>query len=163
MVRFNTPVQPAEISPVGDIRLLRTSHTFSRRGMPFWLKICLCLVLAWVGASWFAYQYFLVPQPARFAADWQGAQWVKATLPSGGTADGSSSAVPSEGEVAYFRYTTQITALPDAAFVTVAADQVFRLYVNGTFMGSNRAILCKARGHLPTSMMWLLHYIAEQM
>jgi 4-amino-4-deoxy-L-arabinose transferase-like glycosyltransferase len=132
MVRFNTPVQPTEISPVEDIRLTGGSHTSSRRGMTFWLKICLCLMLACIGASWFAYQYFLVPQPARFAADWQGAQWVKAT-------DGDSS-------VAYFRYATQITALPDAAFVTVAADQTFRLYVNGIFIGSNRSDITQGKG-----------------
>jgi 4-amino-4-deoxy-L-arabinose transferase-like glycosyltransferase len=129
MVRFNTPVQPAEISPAG---LLQAIETSSRRGTTFWLRICLCLILAWVGAGWFAYQYFLVPQPAHFAADWQGAQWVKAL-------DGNS-------PVAYFRYTTQITALPDAAFVTVAADQLFRLYVNGTFIGSNKDDIAQGNG-----------------
>src|SRR5437016_1664591 len=83
----------------------------------------LCLILAWLGASWFAYQYFLVPQPATFAPQWGDAHWVQA-------ADGNA-------PVAYFRYVTTLDALPDGAFVTVAASQVFRLYVNGTLLGSN--------------------------
>jgi 4-amino-4-deoxy-L-arabinose transferase-like glycosyltransferase len=129
MVRLNTPVQSPEISSVGAFRLAETS---CGRETAFWLKICLCLMLACVGASWFTYQCFLVPQPARFATDWQGAQWVKATN--------------SNSPVAYFRYTTQITALPDTAFVTVAADQTFRLYVNGTFMGSNKDDILQGSG-----------------
>ncbi len=81
------------------------------------------LLLACVGASWFAYQCFLVPHPARFNPDWQGAQWIQA-------ADGNA-------PVAYFRHVTSVDIVPDAAFVTVAASQVFRLYVNGTFIASN--------------------------
>src|SRR5258708_3720647 len=83
----------------------------------------LCLFLACAGASWFSYQYFLVPHPASFAPQWQGAQWIQA-------ADGNA-------RVAYFRYDTSLNVLPDGAFVTVAANQIFRLYVNGTFVGSN--------------------------
>jgi hypothetical protein len=88
-----------------------------------WLKVWICLLLACTGASWFSYHYFLEPHPARFALAWQGARWVQAT-------DGNA-------PVAYFRSVTDLNALPDAAFVTVAANQVFRLYVNGIFLGSN--------------------------
>ena len=83
----------------------------------------LCLVLACLGASCFTYQWMLVPQPVTFAPDWAGAQWISA-------ADGA-------GPVAYFRYTTTLSVPPDGAFVTVAASQIFRLYVNGTLVGSN--------------------------
>lgn len=83
----------------------------------------ICLVLACLGASWFAYQWLLVPQPVTFAPDWAGAQWISA-------ADGAS-------PVAYFRYTTTLSVPPDGAFVTVAASQVFRLYVNSILVGSN--------------------------
>ncbi|HEY7416153.1 MAG TPA: hypothetical protein VH593_13250, partial [Ktedonobacteraceae bacterium] len=88
-----------------------------------WLRVGIIVLLACLGTSWFMYQLLLVPQPALFAPPWHGAQWVQAT-------DGTSS-------VAYFRYTTALPALPDAAFVTIAANQVYRLYVNGVFIGSN--------------------------
>ena len=84
-----------------------------------------CLFLACLGASWFSYQYFLVPQPKNFAPNWQGAQWIQA-------ANGNA-------PVAYFRSVTDLNVLPDGAFVTVAASQVFRLYVNGNFIGENTA------------------------
>jgi hypothetical protein len=69
-----------------------------------------------VGLSWSELVCLSTP-------DWHGAQWVQA---------------PHEtSPVAYFRYTTDITAIPDAAYVTIAANQTFRLYVNGTFIGTN--------------------------
>lgn len=83
----------------------------------------MCLVLACLGASWFTYQSFLVPQPVTFAPDWAGARWVQAA--------------DEQTPVAYFRYVTTLNVMPDGAFVTVAASQVFRLYVNGTLVGSN--------------------------
>ncbi|MHB8599707.1 MAG: ArnT family glycosyltransferase [Ktedonobacteraceae bacterium] len=82
-----------------------------------------CLLLACVGVIWFAYQYFLVPQPKYFTPDWHGAQWVRAS-------DGNAT-------TAYFRYATDLQKIPDNAFVTIAASQVFRLYVNGTLIGSS--------------------------
>ena len=88
-----------------------------------WARILLCLLLACVGASWFVYQLTLVPQPARFAPHWQGAQWLQAT-------DDNAS-------LAYFRYAYQLNALPDGAFVTVAANQTFEIYVNNAFVASN--------------------------
>src|SRR5579859_6898876 len=88
-----------------------------------WPRILLCLLLACVGASWFVYQLTLVPQPARFAPHWQGAQWLQAT-------DDNAS-------LAYFRYAYQLNALPDGAFVTVAANQTFEIYVNNAFVASN--------------------------
>ena len=93
----------------------------------------LILALACLGASWFTYQCLLVSQPTTFAPDWAGAQWIQA-------ADNA-------GPVAYFRYTTTINVLPDGAFVTVSASQVFRLYVNGIFVGSNASDF--ARGNYP--------------
>src|SRR5262249_5335010 len=39
--------------------------------------------------------------------------------------------------VAYFRHITAMELLPDAAFISIAADQVFSLYVNKTLAGSN--------------------------
>ena len=81
------------------------------------------LLLACIGASWFSYQCLLVPHSPNFAPDWEGAQWIQAP--------------DAPAPVAYFRYVTSINVLPDAAFVMVAATQVFRLYVNGTFIASN--------------------------
>ncbi len=104
------------------------------RPQPRWLRewprlpklhsmMWLCMVLACIGASWFSYQCFLVPQPARYAPDWQDAAWVQAS-------DGIA-------PVAYFRYNTYLNTDPDEAFVTIAASQVFALYINGNFAGSN--------------------------
>src|SRR5450631_2514301 len=87
------------------------------------LLIALSLLLTLVGASWFAYQTSLVPQAQSFTPDWQGAQWIQA-------ADSNQS-------VSYFRYAITFNAQPDGAFVTVQASQVFRLYVNGYYIGSN--------------------------
>jgi hypothetical protein len=104
--------------------------SFKRRvpGLMAWT----CILLAWMGASWFAFQCFLVPQPQRFAAPWQNSQWVQ-------PADGYA-------PVAYFRFTTSVEALPDAAFVAIAANQSFRLYVNGIFIASNALPIVKGSG-----------------
>lgn len=88
-------------------------------------KVLILLLLACIGASWFSYQCLLVPQATEFTPDWKGAQWIRAR--------------DALAPVAYFRYITSINILPDAAFVMVAATQVFRLYVNGTFVASNAA------------------------
>jgi hypothetical protein len=99
-----------------------------RQGTPlerrqYWPRVALCILLACLGVTWFMYQLTLVPQPDLFAPDWHGAQWVEA---------------PNEtSPVAYFRYTTDITSVPDAAYVTIAANQTFRLFVNGTLIGTN--------------------------
>ena len=89
----------------------------------------LCLFLACLGASWFAYHYLLVPQPVRYAPNWGNAQWVQAV----------NSRNNGTTPVAYFRYVTYLNAAPQGAFVTVTASQTFRLYVNGIFVGSNAA------------------------
>src|SRR5450755_469711 len=81
------------------------------------------LLLACLGASWFSYQCLLVPQPQRFSPDWHGAEWMQAS--------------DADAPVAYFRNVVSINGVPDAAFVTVAANQVFRLYINGAFVASN--------------------------
>lgn len=83
----------------------------------------ICLFLACLGASWFSYQYELVPQPKSFLPNWHDAQWV-------GASDGNAS-------TAYFRYETALEVAPDNAFVTIAASQVFSFYVNGTLVGTN--------------------------
>ena len=82
----------------------------------------ICLALACLGASWFAYQSVLVPQPERFSPEWASARWITA----GGIAP-----------VAYFRYTMNLNDSPDSAFITIAANQVFKLYVDGAYIGSN--------------------------
>jgi 4-amino-4-deoxy-L-arabinose transferase-like glycosyltransferase len=84
----------------------------------------ICLLAACIGASWFAVQIILIPQPRQFTPDWHDARWVQA----------SDNVSP----VAYFRYEARFEVMPDSAFVTVTANQVFRLYVNGTYIGSNR-------------------------
>jgi len=112
---------------------------------PYWRKVLnlhrmmwMCLLLACLGASWFSYQYFLVPQPKSFAPDWHGAQWIQA-------ADGNA-------PVAYFRYVTDLNVVPDGAFVTVAASQVFRLYVNGSYIGSNQTDF--SQGNFPRAYIY---------
>src|SRR5579875_3625351 len=82
-----------------------------------------CLALACAGTGWFSYQYFLVPQPRSFAPDWRNAAWIQA-------ADANN-------PVAYFRLATFFSSRPDSAFITVAANQVFTLYVNGYKIGTN--------------------------
>jgi len=69
------------------------------------------------------YQCVLLPQEARYNPDWHEALWVEAS-------DG-------DAPVAYFRRIVDLGEIPDAAFVTVAANQVFSLYVNGAQVGSN--------------------------
>ena len=83
----------------------------------------ICLLLACIGTSWFAYQCLLVPQNTSFTPDWHGAKWIQA-------ADGISS-------VAYFRYVTSINTRPDGAFVTISAEQVFHFSVNGFAVNNN--------------------------
>jgi uncharacterized membrane protein len=97
-----------------------------------------CLFAACMAASWFSYQVLLVPQPKSFSPDWYGARWIEA---NGGNAP-----------VAYFRSTSNLIALPDNAFMTIAASQVFRLYVNGTFIGSNQ--LDFVQGMFPRAYMY---------
>jgi len=87
------------------------------------LMTWVCLLLACVGTAWFSLQYFLVPQPKDFAPQWGTARWVQA-------ADGNT-------PVAYFRNGFNLNTVPDGAFVTAGANQVFYLFVNGVFIGSN--------------------------
>jgi 4-amino-4-deoxy-L-arabinose transferase-like glycosyltransferase len=88
-----------------------------------WLLVCSLLLCACLGASWFAYQTLLLPQPHTFTPNWRGAQWIQA-------ADGQSS-------VASFRYVINMPAPADAAFITLAASQQHRIYINGTMIGNN--------------------------
>ena len=114
------------------LAIVRVQKGSSQDLHKFWPRIALCIVLACIGVSWFAYQLLLVAQSAEFAPDWQDAQWVQAT----------NETTP----VAYFRYTTDITILPDAAFVTVSANQMFRLYVNNTFIATNAPDIASGNG-----------------
>src|SRR5438105_1561899 len=128
MIVSDVQTQFITMSPE-DISTKQASSPERRvRNIAMWF----CLVLACLGASWYSSQIFLMPQPARFAAPLQHAQWVQAQ-------DGS-------GPVAYFRYTTDLITLPDAASVTVAANQIFRLYVNGTFIATNALGLVQGGG-----------------
>lgn len=97
------------------------------------LKIGLCLVLACLGASWFSYQLFLVPQPSYFTPQWQQSQWIQAS-------DSTNN------PVSYFRYSTNLNVVPDTAFITIAANQAFRLYVNGTFIATNEKDVTNGSG-----------------
>jgi Dolichyl-phosphate-mannose-protein mannosyltransferase len=112
-------IQPITTSPANAPTKQASSLEHRSRNVVMWL----CIVLACLGASWYSTQIFLVPQPARFTSPLQNTQLVQAK-------DGN-------GPVAYFRYSTDLNTLPDAAFVTVAAGQIFRLYVNGTFIDTN--------------------------
>src|SRR2546421_12490300 len=103
--------------------IVRVQQATPLKHRQYWPRVALCILLACMGVCWFAYQLTLVAQPALFAPDWHGAQWVQA---------------PNEtSPVAYFRYTTDITSLPDAAYVTIAANQTFRIFVNGTLICTN--------------------------
>jgi hypothetical protein len=128
MVFPEIQIQPTTMPPAG----ISTKQASSPKRRPGKAAMWFCLVLACLGASWYSAQIFLVPQPARFAAPLQNAQWVQAE-------DGN-------GPVAYFRYTTDLNSLPDAAFVTVAASQVFRLYVNGIFIATNAVDVVQGGG-----------------
>lgn len=124
-IRISSQREQSE-QPASDKRRSRSLHLIA------WL----CLVLACIGASWFAFQYYLVPQPKYFAPDWHEAQWVSA-------ADTSASR-------AYFRYLTNLEVVPDRAFVTIAVSQVFSFYVNGILVGSNNRDL----GNYPRAYMY---------
>ena len=106
-------------TPVITKSHVRLQQRFPALHFMTWLSIA----LACIGASWFSYQCLLVPQPTRYTPDWQNSRWVQAS-------DGIA-------PLAYFRYGTSLTAIPDNAFITVAASQVYTLYVNGNFIGSN--------------------------
>jgi hypothetical protein len=113
----------ARIQHTTRMAIVRVRQGTPQERRQYWPRVGLCMLLACIGVSWFAYQLTLVAQPSLFAPDWHGAQWVEA---------------PHEtSPVAYFRYTTDITAIPDAAYVTIAANQTFRLFVNGTYIGTN--------------------------
>jgi 4-amino-4-deoxy-L-arabinose transferase-like glycosyltransferase len=98
----------------------------------------ICLALACVGASWFAFQCFLVPQPRSYIPDWQGARWIQA----------ADAAAP----VAYFRLSTTFEQVPDEAFITVTANQVFDVYVNGYMIGTNAGDF--VQGKIPRTYMY---------
>ncbi|MBA2285000.1 MAG: glycosyltransferase family 39 protein [Ktedonobacteraceae bacterium] len=122
---FTTITQSEEAIPAQDNRLPP-----AQARQPLWSRmpatyalLWICMALACLGASWFSYQLLLVPQVASFPPVWGASRWVQA-------ADG-------QAPVAYFRYATTLSTLPDSAAVTVAANQVFRLYVNGIPIGSN--------------------------
>ena len=110
------------------------------------LATCVCLLLACLGTTWFGYQLFLVPQQASFAPDWGDAQWITAS-------DGTT-------PVTYFRQATNLSTLPDSAFVTVAASQMFRLYVNGTYVGTN--YIDVIQGNLPRAYVYDVSSVLEQ-
>lgn len=128
-----TTASPTNVPVIAQSRLY-LQQRFPRLHVLTWL----CIVLACVGAGWFSYQCLLVPQPTRYTPDWQNSQWVQAS-------DGIA-------PVAYFRYSTSLTAVPDNAFITVAASQVYTLYMNGRFIGSNASDF--VQGKTPQAYMY---------
>jgi hypothetical protein len=113
----------ARIQQTTRMAIVRVQQRTLQERRLYWPRVALCMLLACLGVSWFMYQLTLVAQPALFAPDWHGAQWVQAANET--------------SPVAYFRYSTAITSVPDAAFITIAANQTFSLYVNGTHIGTN--------------------------
>ena len=120
----------SDIPPLTAPPLMESAHvpfiirnTTLRKALHSSRVMLVCLLLACIGTSWFAYQTFLQPAPTTFTPDWHGAQWIRAT-------DGTSS-------VSFFRYTTNLSIIPDAAFVTIASSQVFDLFVNGYSVDTN--------------------------
>ncbi|GCF07388.1 glycosyltransferase family 39 protein [Dictyobacter arantiisoli] len=95
----------------------RVKHRLSRFVM--WL----CLFFACAGTSWFAIQYFLIPQQQTYIPQWTNALWIQP--------------VDIASPVAYYRYNTNFDALPDNAYIMLTANQVFRVYVNGISIGTN--------------------------
>src|SRR5258708_20620815 len=79
-----------------------------RKRQSHWLIAWTFLLLACMGASCFAYQYFLVPEPPLFTPPCQGAQWVQAR-------DGNAS-------VPYFRDAVNFNPFPDHDFLSLAAN-----------------------------------------
>ncbi len=122
---FIAITQSEEAIPVQDAILppSRTRQSFWHRMSAIHAMLWVCMVLACLSASWFSYQLLLVPQVTSFPPTFGASRWVQA-------ADGQT-------PVAYFRYATTLSTLPDSAAVTVAANQIFRLYVNGISIGSN--------------------------
>jgi len=112
---------PPQVEPARVPFILR--YVFWPKALHSSRVMLVCLLLACIGTSWFAYQTFLQPAPPTFTPDWHGAQWIQAT-------DGTSS-------VSFFRYTTNLSIIPDAAFVTIASSQVFDLFVNGYSVDTN--------------------------
>src|SRR5579859_4957725 len=103
MIQLKTQIQTRTTTAVPA----EVSQQAPTKRQIYWGRVGLCLLLACIGASWFAYQYMLVPQPASFSPPWQGAQWVQAV-------DGNT-------PVTYFRYSIDLNTIPDASFVMVAA------------------------------------------
>ena len=140
MIYSNEPMKDTIGTPskAGDEKP-QSTQKLTRRKIPSLHRMTwVCLFLACLSASWFSYQYFLVPQPVRFTPDWQGAQWIQPT-------DGNA-------PVAYFRHVTSLNIVPDSAYITIAASQVFSLYVNQTFVGSNQIDF--GQGNFPRAYMY---------
>jgi hypothetical protein len=116
------PEEGQDPSPRPPVQTDRPQRTIKQRHS----LTLLCLVLACIGASWFAYQIFFVPQPRTFTPDWHNGRWITAS-------DTSSNPSP----VAYFRRSLQFGVVPDMAYITITANQIFRIYVNGIYIGSN--------------------------
>ncbi len=102
-----------------------------------WFLTVLCLLLTCSGLCWFVYQSLFVPQHSFISPDWGNSQWIQAA--------------DAQTPVAYFRSVTTLQALPASASVTIAANQVFWLYVNGSLVGSNSADFATT-GTLKSSM-----------
>lgn len=129
---FTIDSQETQVLPAAP----RLAHRRGAAGI--WFLTILLLLCSCLGASWFAYQSLLVPQTSSFEPRWQGAQWIQA-------ADGNA-------PVASFRYVANLITVPDAAFIIIAANQQFRAYINGTFIGGNA--LETTRGEAPRAYIY---------
>jgi uncharacterized membrane protein len=116
-----TVQSPVTIPVEKETQQLVKVHTSNRR--PIRYIAWICLLLTCIGASWFAYQYFIIPKPRYYAPNWHGAQWIRAS---------DSNAITS-----YFRYPMELNQLPDSELVTISASQVFHFYVNGNLIASS--------------------------
>ncbi|WP_162004846.1 glycosyltransferase family 39 protein [Dictyobacter vulcani] len=117
----------------------RTRHRLAN------FTLWLCLLLACTGASWFAFQYTLIPQQQTYVPQWHGAHWIE-------PADASA-------PVAYYHYMTNFNTVPDNAFVLITANQVFRLFANGIFIGANTQDF--DHGEAPRSYMFDLDSVLQ--
>jgi len=134
-------ISSQSVKPLEEIPSSQPSQKYTqvfRRRIGLHSLGIVCVLLACLGAAIFSYQLFIVPQPASFAPQWGNAQWVRAT-------DG-------QGPVAYFRHSFDLNAPPNSAFVVVAANQIYTLYVNGVSIGTNRSDFIK--GNFPKASVY---------
>ena len=78
MIASNVPVVTLDEVTESNVEVAKQRKPLLQKRGGLHFMAWVCLLLACIGASWFSYQYFLVPQPKSFAPDWHGAQWIQA-------------------------------------------------------------------------------------